>query len=599
MDSSSGGGETGPGTFAELEHMDRRRKALLTMARKHSPLSSALNVRLLPQTVIPRLMCRYMTWVTLVTFAGSAVLARMGYTEQEIDPNGFDGAGTMVTFMIIFYVGYCYTRYGDQFKLIQVAVRAIISCCALAATSFKDKEEVVRIYRYTTMLHVASYTGLSTTYSQHNFFVPICEKYGLYGAPGSREREQEQETLGSVDIDQTGAQTMQMLMKWALEVVERQAAAGEISPPVHAQFNKLILDLGDATGNLFAFSYQVLPFIYTQLVALSCAGYLVSSAFLKGLNFIPGQSYTFGLIVPALNIGVTTLTIFGLLEVGDTIMDPFGGDPEDYAVLHFVEHCAVASREAIDGKSAPVPLRVAKPQIKSNPITSPSASATTTAKSTEPLDPITSPAASAKTTAKSTEPLISAFPTNYSPGSAQQQQLDQDYQMRPGKAPSPSARFQQGKSGSGAGGGGVGRKGRHSTREHPGRTRRSDKRKHPRAGSPGDSEGSPVLSSDHDDDELVKIASSGTCEGTRRQSSTGSPSLRATTTTPSSNHETRSMTDNSHMRPRTPLRAQAEASLSQLRVERKNRPEASSPQPLTSQHLAMLRTASQRAALDA
>ena len=28
---------------------------------------------------------------------------------------------------------------------------------------------------------------------------------------------------------------------------------------------------------------------------------------------------------------------FGLIEVGETILDPFGDDPEDFALLHFVE----------------------------------------------------------------------------------------------------------------------------------------------------------------------------------------------------------------------------------------------------------------------
>ena len=71
----------------------------------------------------------------------------------------------------------------------------------------------------------------------------------------------------------------------------------------------------------------MLPFIYTQLVAMCCTMYLVCTAFLKGINFTPDNSFTFGLIVPGLNILLTSLAIFGLLEVGDTVMDPFGGDP--------------------------------------------------------------------------------------------------------------------------------------------------------------------------------------------------------------------------------------------------------------------------------
>ena len=159
--------------------------------------------------------------------------------------------------MIIFYVGYCYTRYGDQFKLVQTCVRNIADVCAIASVSFKDQDEAVRLYRYLNMLHTASYTALSTTYSRHNFFDPICKKYGLFGEMGSHDRFVEQEFLGSVDIDAQGGRTWTTLMLWALQVVDRQAKAGALSPPIHAQMNRLILDIGDATGNLFAFSYQV------------------------------------------------------------------------------------------------------------------------------------------------------------------------------------------------------------------------------------------------------------------------------------------------------------------------------------------------------
>ena len=42
------------------------------------------------------------------------------------------------------------------------------------------------------------------------------------------------------------------------------------------------------------------------------------------------------------------IAIFGLLEVGDTILDPFGKDPEDFAVLHFTECTIISSLEAIE-----------------------------------------------------------------------------------------------------------------------------------------------------------------------------------------------------------------------------------------------------------
>jgi len=47
---------------------------------------------------------------------------------------------------------------------------------------------------------------------------------------------------------------------------------------------------------------QVLPYIYTHLVSISCTIFLVGNAFLKGLYFEPDASLTFGLALPLASI---------------------------------------------------------------------------------------------------------------------------------------------------------------------------------------------------------------------------------------------------------------------------------------------------------
>ena len=68
----------------------------------------------------------------------------------------------------------------------------------------------------------------------------------------------------------------------------------------------------------------MLPFIYTHLVSMCCTVFLLFNAFLKGLYFQVGETYTFGCVLPGCNVLLATLAVFGLLEVGDTILDPFG-----------------------------------------------------------------------------------------------------------------------------------------------------------------------------------------------------------------------------------------------------------------------------------
>ena len=90
----------------------------------------------------------------------------------------------------------------------------------------------------------------------------------------------------------------------------------------------------------------MLPFIYTHLVSLSCTIYLLASAFVAGIEFQPDSTMLFGFGMPAASVLLNTFTIFGLLEVGDTILEPFGSDSEDFAVLHFVDYVATATKEA-------------------------------------------------------------------------------------------------------------------------------------------------------------------------------------------------------------------------------------------------------------
>jgi len=109
--------------------------------------------------------------------------------------------------------------------------------------------------------------------------------------------------------------------------------------------------VGICIKRLFAYRYQVMPFIYTHLVSLCCFLYLITSAFLLGSRFDPGASTLFGFTFPLLILLAQVISTFGLIEVGETILDPFGDDPEDFALLHFVEVTVCSSHEAIEIES--------------------------------------------------------------------------------------------------------------------------------------------------------------------------------------------------------------------------------------------------------
>lgn len=203
------------------------------------------------------------------------------------------------------------------------------------------------------MLHAAAYCGLTEELSESNFLMPIAQKYGLLSV--GEVYDEEYAELKAINIDQSGSRACAMFEVWAFEVLKGEALRYEmnatkkstLAPPVHARLQGEINNIGVSIKRLFAYRYQVLPYIYTHLVSLSCALYLVSFAFLLGTRFSPEASVSFGLVFPLCYVIVQIVTTFGLIEVGETILDPFGSDPEDYALLHFVEVTVVASHEAI------------------------------------------------------------------------------------------------------------------------------------------------------------------------------------------------------------------------------------------------------------
>lgn len=65
------------------------------------------------QTVLRHLPQHLITWLVLGIYAMFAGLTSHGYI-QPLDPDidvGLSEAGILVTFMIVFYVGYCYNRF--------------------------------------------------------------------------------------------------------------------------------------------------------------------------------------------------------------------------------------------------------------------------------------------------------------------------------------------------------------------------------------------------------------------------------------------------------------------------------------------------------
>jgi len=205
-------------SFDEITRMDRRRKELLSLARSTSAIDTLGQLRTLPRTVLPRLFRRPILWAIILLFVASAVLARCGLiTDSMLDEaGGMDhGGDTTVTFMVVFYVGYCYTRCNEQFNDVQSIMHDITDACLTARVTFADELEVHRLWRYLNLLQASAYCGLTSYLSQTNFLMPLIEKYALLGS--GAVKDEELRALHAIQIDENGARACSMYEVWAFE----------------------------------------------------------------------------------------------------------------------------------------------------------------------------------------------------------------------------------------------------------------------------------------------------------------------------------------------------------------------------------------------
>ena len=84
------------------------------------------------------------------------------------------------------------------------------------------------------------------------------------------------------------------------------------------------------------------------MISLVSTLYLLTFAVLKGAEFSPDASIAFGLVFPLLSLSLVTLSCVGLLEVGSTMANPWGGELEDFAVFHFVDSAAIHTRSLVE-----------------------------------------------------------------------------------------------------------------------------------------------------------------------------------------------------------------------------------------------------------
>ena len=198
-------------------------------------------------------------WFIIGSFFATAFMARSGNEyfagHADLAHDILDGSGSFVSFTIVFYVGYCYTRYTNQFDDVQLIMNSIVNACLSARATFSDQQEVHRLWRYLNLLHVSAYCGMTDYLTKDNFFMPLCEKHKLLGEDGFI-REEELAALDHVGLDESGARACSMYQVWCYEVLkeeQKRSGSENFSAPIHAQLSNEVKATGDHIKRLFAY----------------------------------------------------------------------------------------------------------------------------------------------------------------------------------------------------------------------------------------------------------------------------------------------------------------------------------------------------------
>ena len=88
-----------------VRDLDEKRKKMLTIARSVRPIHAVGKLSLLPRTVLPRIFKWKITWAIIGFYVIAASFTRSGWDFGDVDTEKFDAGTSVVTFMLVFYVG--------------------------------------------------------------------------------------------------------------------------------------------------------------------------------------------------------------------------------------------------------------------------------------------------------------------------------------------------------------------------------------------------------------------------------------------------------------------------------------------------------------
>jgi predicted membrane chloride channel (bestrophin family) len=232
-----------------------------------------------------------------------------------------------------------------------------------------------QLVRYLNGMHLMCYVSLSDIYNRENFFQPMNDNLLLF-------TEEEVERLDALGMDDCGDVAFREVVAWIMTILHdlrvgcvittddtessdkvtngQESSSSKqkqhifrLDGDVYSMLKTEIFEIRAHVGALYDFQRQPIAFVYIHLIHGLVLIYLPLFAFYIATTFDGGVE-DWGTIPAALVLGVVCVFSLGLLEIGQTMAEPYGDDYSDLNVMTYVKETMHHCRRILTGHYTPV-----------------------------------------------------------------------------------------------------------------------------------------------------------------------------------------------------------------------------------------------------
>ena len=278
------------------------------------------------------------------------------------------GTNVLNAFLFVFYIRRCFTWFMNQYFISCSLEGRAFDIVSRARAYMHDDADVMDMYRWTNLIHILGYVGLSKSYTAENFFIPMSEAYGTKDC-GMMSKVERDDFLSRFGVE-SGGSAYRHAVTEGLRVIDRGYREGKISYEEASDIEGSVILMRGKMAQLYDYAGMPIPVVYKLAVHMSMQVWLVTFTVEKAMlcNTMRLESNYIYSAICALAVLIVCCVILSLFAFSNLVNEPFGDDIFDLPVFSFVNMIAGTTMTiALDKtfKTAPAPKIISnKPKGK-------------------------------------------------------------------------------------------------------------------------------------------------------------------------------------------------------------------------------------------